>query len=135
MCLDYKNTKKELKEWLEEQPDIITAYKLVTLVNERIYPWVQSSKGYFKRENLLRKELPWFSPKYVECDFGEDKYMAYYHLLLNKPEVHKQFGEDCEMVECRIPKKYVTDIGSQWCCKTVITIGFTIVGQDEYLKE
>lgn len=131
MCLEYKYTKKELKEWLKEQPEMITAYKLVTFSNGRIYPWVQG-KTPFERDNLLKKEWKWSSKKYVEVDC-HDKYMAYYHLLLNKESLLRYFGVFSDVVECQIPKKYVTDMGVQWNLETVITRGFTIVGHDEYL--
>lgn len=145
MCLDTKLTDEEKKEWLDKRPDTITCYKLVNLgyddsVKKQLCPKYYVNTKPFKRRNLLRKVTSKKSYKHVQTNAVWDRdsvlrsggkpYTAYYHLYAFKPKRFKG-----KLIECKVPKKFITEVGRQWNRTTVVTRCFEIVGEDRYLKD
>ncbi len=150
MCLDSTHDKYDKELWLEDRPRVITAWKVVRVGNvegtdgEHLYPLYQGNTP-FKRKNHLREIKVEKSDKIVALGRSDkvrntkDTYVAYYHLCTNYEQLDYEFSYEkqsfIKIIECRVPKKYVTDVGRQWSMETIVTRQFSIVGQDEYLKD
>jgi len=150
MCLSRKFTIKDKKKWLKNQPEIIIAYKIVEIIansmksgcrNEYgLYPYFFKSEP-FKKINLL-KEIKSKKSSKIEHTYYKSKaqrnvsYIAYYHLGMDKEKLREMFKttNSLHLIKCKVPKKYITDIGEQWNMITIVTRKFTIVGQNEYLS-
>ena len=148
MCIDYKMTKKERNSWLKNKDDVIVAYKAVKVYAvhskekswERFYPlFLRNTKGaYFKRNNIVRivtdKKHRKCESTYFGTNLRSTTYVAYFHLF-----TYEDAAEDWadwtggKVIECRIPKKYITDVGKQEGREVIVTRQFSIVGQDHYL--
>lgn len=159
MCIDYKFPEEDRKKWLEDKPETIIAYKIVEIKRilqydkERLYPYYVDKATPFERKNhikqikttvrkSIRKAKTYIaknSNKKDKCSYEEvDRcsYMAYYHLWANIEEAKQYLSEWAgygTIIECKVPKKYITDIGEQCRKEVIVTRQFTIVGQDEYL--
>ncbi len=144
MCIDYKWSRKDRKEWLEKQPDMITAWKEVMFSFAKgprcITPRYQTGTN-FKRENYLKEEpsssYQKNAPTRYEKSRRRTEYKAYFHLFKYKKDADREAKGYylAKVIKCKIPKEYVTDIGEQWDSMTIITRKFIIVGQDEYLRD
>ena len=155
MCIDNKLLAKDRKEWLKDQPDIITAYKVVEIKHiwgydgNRLSAFFTDRQTPFKRTNLIRevkkttKDSKRRDATFYDSYHGQPcEYIAYYHLFPTKKDAQKltrwnmrNNNSEGHIIKCLVPKKYITDIGEQWGIKVIVTRGFDIIGQDEYLKE
>lgn len=161
MCLSSQMTSKEKRDWLKNQPNMITAYKAVKIKfapakcsleegKKRMFPCYQNTSDVFKRKNklswiwklcsILGKKI---SYAYVAGsrpyrDAPLKKYTTYYHLFVFQKDA-EEYGEftGLEVIECVVPKKFITTIGMQDTGRedrlSIVARGFEIVGQDEYL--
>lgn len=144
MCLDYKMTKKDKKEWLKKQPEILTVYKAVqiAMVDDRpaLIPII-FDKGAkpFQRINTLREVKSLLSEKREVTRYASGRpaeYVAYFHLYINKEDAlgwTDGWSNQRETIECQVPKESITEVGEDGG-SAIITRKFTIVGQDKYLK-
>ena len=149
MCLGYKETLEVRKNWLAEQPDMITAYKVVntsTDVTEaepkwRLYPLYDLAgmqPKQFKRKNRLRKTKNENKILYTRYISGKcTTYIAYYHFYESRydAELLAFSSNGRRVIECRIPKELVTNLGQQNGKLVIIARGFDIVGEDYYFGE
>ncbi len=150
MCLEYvwENEKKE--EWLKEQPDMITAYKVVETEEvdgkERlISPYIRDKrkKGdwvrppcVYKRKNRVRvTKTSKIVKSHYHDTYKKTSYIAYYHLLTRREDAENWTSCNRKVVECLVPKKFITDIGCQRNFLVIITRAFDIVGEDEYFEK
>lgn len=142
MCLTWKYTDEEKKEWLKNKPEMITAYKRVrirALKNQKkmfplfMFPLVEYK--HFERNNLLKTIKSKKSKKYKDVYCQSRCYMAYFHLFEKKSDaksfLNRPYGT--KLVKCVVPKKYITDVGLQGGT-VIVTRKFSIVGEDEYLS-
>ncbi len=144
MCIENKWSIRDRKEWLEKQPDMITAWKevMVSMVANPCYISPRYQKGtHFKRENYLEEEPSSSYQKNASTRYEKSRrrteYKAYFHLFKYKKDADRSAKDYlfAKVVKCKIPKEYVTDIGTQWDSITIITRKFIIVGQDQYFEE
>jgi len=143
MCLDYKLSPRLRETWLKDKPKTITAYKVVRIENGKLWPLYYGSKP-FKRKNRIRTVKSKNSARRQIIYYGElelgipmTKYIAYYHLFVNIKEAQEYEGGECfadKIIICKIPKELITEIGIQERKEVIVTRGFDIVGQDEYLS-
>jgi hypothetical protein len=140
MCLESKLTKKDKANWLKDKPEEITAYKVMitrTVKGEiRLAP--PFNNGIYKRTNMVRAVTSEQSGKCCYTSFrGSIKsttYMAYFHFFIDKEEAKSwAMARGQKMVECKILKKYVTEIGRQWNKDIMVARKFSIVRQNRYL--
>ncbi len=154
MCIQSKFLAKDRKQWLKKQPETITAYKLVEVKHEydipgkRLFPFFVSRCIPFKRTNSIREVKKTgragtltrrAGTHFYSNDGNFCYYIAYYHLFANREDLvsfisESQYEDQATIVECQVPKEFITDIGMQWNRETIVTRQFTIVGQDEYLN-
>lgn len=135
MCLDIKRTDIQREKWLKKQPEMIIAYKVIWIQ----HPYTGPSKFFpqyfinpnkpFKRKNRLRKR-----GTKVKCDRSKGEYIPYYHLYASRISAERwKDSYHTKVIKCRIPKKLVTDVGSEVGYSVIVTRGFDIVGEDRYL--
>ncbi len=155
--LNKKLTAKKKEEWLEEQPDMIVAYKAVKIRldpkklkkdkhKKSLYPLYKCRMSPMKRRNHIRPDR---NPRtrrkaWTRCDEPMAKgkwhtYMAYFHLF-SKEELKGirnmyRGKENVKIIKCMIPKKFVTDVGYQWGKEIIVTRRFDVVAQDIYIDE
>lgn len=141
MCLDSKYTEQEKEEWLKNQPDVITAYKVVIIEDGKISPVFHrhiDDEG-FERNNLLKTVKSKKATRYHEENHYGPEYIAYFHLFASKQDAIEYYDfPPSKVIECIVPKKYITDIGSQDGPEdtgrtVIVTRKFSIVGENEYL--
>jgi hypothetical protein len=136
MCINRIANKEK---WLKDKPKVITAYKVAIAcyskeLDVRLYPVFNNDK-YFKRNNLLRKVKSERSEKYQHVDGSKNStYIAYYHLFAKRKDAERHRNwMGGSVIECTVPKKYITEIGYQYGHTVIVTRKFSIVGEDEFL--
>lgn len=148
MCIDVIFTDEITKEWLENKPDTITAYKVVKIEDKKAYPPV--FWGQYKKTNKLDSEkcpgekCPGFTMvlnKRGSYDYVG--YKAYYHIFSTK-QAAKEWStarwsflktRATRVLECEIPKKSITAVGTELGCTVIITKEFTFTEGNEYFEE
>jgi len=142
MCMTTKMSIKDKKQWLSKKPEMITAYKEVKIKElnkkQRLFSPYQGGVA-FKRNNVIEEELQKPNNKVYwieyENSYKPARYVAYFHLFANKKSAKTLCDTGNIIIKCKIPKKAITDIGTQWDRKIIVTKEFSIVEQNEYLKE
>ncbi len=142
MCLDNLWTKARIKEWLKNKPEIITAYKVVKIIEGEAYPAIYHDNGPFEKTNKEDKCSPSVAAAHVVRKDGTElshrwrHYPTLYHMFLTKRGATRwNDRSDEEILKCKIPKKQIVDIGIQHDCIAIITKEFTFVEGDKYFKE
>ncbi len=149
MCLSILWSEGQKNDWLKEQPDMITAYKFVTVRRESIKRWEDGKEriappfkmldqnAFFKKENRVKKATGMSKMGYAVSLEGETTYVAYFHLFLEKKatERWKRISFKTKTLECKIPKEFITDIGEDQGAIVIITRGFNFVEGDEYFEK
>jgi len=139
MCLTTRDTKREIDKWLKTQPDMITAYKIVTKVifpsgKYKLIPYHYSNwTKKYKKKNRIRGERIDLKP----YDTPRRLYKAYFHLWLEIPNVFKRNGvfqkrlidQNEVLIECLVPKHLITAKGIHEFGPAIISKGFDIVAE------
>lgn len=141
MCIESKLNDEQREVWLKTQPDIITAYKVVVTDKYRysklcLYSiFSYGDERAFKRKNRLKVAKRDALTNKRSITENGSKYVAYYHVFAHAIDasMYCRSWTGAIVVECTVPKKYITDIGYQEGV-VIITRGFDIIGQDEYLE-
>lgn len=124
MCLDSKRSRARKKQWLEEQPDTVVAYKIVREVGRGndLYPLHQRAYVPFKEKvNWIK----WFRiPAHTGSE--DSLYIPYYHLY-HTLENAKYVAGYRKVMKCHVPKKCITAIGSQDGYTVIITKKFEFI--------
>ncbi len=146
MCLFMRMTVKQENKWLTTQPDMITAYKVVSIDEGKIYPPLYDHTGPYQKTNKLREEN---IPLERSC-YGSTyrlpgrAYNAGYHILYTKEAAIKWLSSyqgtyssgEAVILKCIIPKKEILTVGLQNEKDIVIvTKEFTFVEGQEYFEE
>ena len=142
MCLTYKYSKKQLKEWLKTKPDNIIAYKEVILTGKKqILPrYVTPGKPFERKNKIGKREAKSKKRTRVTVFYKSNRcteYQAHFHIYVSKKSIGSpvQWGNDKSItIKCKIPKHAVTAVGKQWGKLVIVTTEFEIVGEDKYLK-
>ena len=105
-------------------------------MKERLFPpFFYAVKKPLKRKNrmsLLTRTFRKISEVYIDDD--KSKYVPYYHLYADKKSAPASLAGLCrKVVRCEIPKKLITEIGTENEHIVIVTKGYNIVGQDAYL--
>lgn len=147
MCLNKLYSEKAKKEWMEDKPDNITAYKVVKVYDGALYPPIYPEYGSYAKtndmENILKHHSLW-----IHCDEGETAtikanndvfYEPLYHLFLTREgaeDWRREFNLSVVVLvlECSIPKSAVTNIGTQEGQEAIIAREFTFVEGEEYFE-
>jgi len=159
MCLDSKWTKARTKEWLgQHKGDDVIAYKIVRSYkvwgnDGQQVPIMRLSPSHqtygrngqvrkFKRRNLVREvgendRTKTFTIRYTKKDTvitgtRKAEYVAYYHLYAEQSDAFEKRGSG-QVMTCRIPKKFITDIGVQSGKVVIITRCFEFAGVSDEL--
>lgn len=157
MCLDTIYPIKKRDKWLASQPDVILAYKVVQVTSffpgdpVKLHPpMFHTGDNYYKRKNLLPLNSAGKESKSIRERFWKkiiwDKYISYFYLFQSIIDAEdfrnwglRTCGHSCtKVIKCTIDKSLITSIGKQSCNDkglTIITRGFDIIGEDEYLEE
>lgn len=134
MCLNGILTQKNKKTWMEEKPETITAYKVVRIIDGKVYPMYFKTNIPFEKTNkLLKKE----SKDRIETggvSFSSSTYRPYYHLFTNKKEAER-WSSNGVALRCKVPKNQITVVGTQLRKEVIIAKEFIFVQGDEYFKE
>jgi len=151
MCIRHRWRVKEKKEWLKDQPEIITAYKIEKVKYDykdcetgkgRLFPpcmFGNISGKQYKRKNRVRKAEHRKCWTYYDETCKATTYYAYFHLFAEEKAAKKWIGKPMsslyKLIKCEVPKHLITDIGlqEQQQYLTIVTKGFDIIGEDEYL--
>ncbi len=145
MCLSTKWSKKEKEAWLKEQPERVTAYKVVSVGQYRFRPRLKppyvDEKTRYKRRNLLISTKTGDEGKTSFTKFRSEKdpghgrsttYVAYYHLFLSHFDACEWGREVGNIVmTCEIPKKYITEMGTQQGKTVIVTRCFEFTDADD----
>jgi len=151
MCLDSKWSDDKKKEWLESQPKIITAYKVaeISCKRDKLLEELLGIIRYkteivapffcdlsYKQKNRIRMKRRKIE---IGCNWGlknPNKYIPYYHLFLNLTDAiafqthrNRAHHRDIDLIvmECKVPKKHITEIGYENGRSVVVTKSFTLV--------
>lgn len=134
MCLDDKYRKRKKDRWLKKQPKYIIAYKRVKVVGNKLYAPIYIGEP-LKRKNLVRsvKGKKQFTDYSFSDGYSETSYIAFFHLYLDKKDL--SHGNKEMIIECKVPKNSITEVGNQDYRRVIVTRYYEIVGQDQYLKD
>ncbi len=149
MCLSTVWSREKRIEWLKTQPDEITAYKFVKVERKSIKRWEDGEEKivppfqnlghnvFFEKENRIKKTTDVSKTEYAVSPEGETTYVAYFHLFLEKKSTERWRKASFKglTLECKIPKKFITDIGDEYGDIVIITRGFDFVEGDEYFEK
>lgn len=146
MCLTYYWPEKDKNEWLKDEPDTITAYKVVIKNRAAITVWPPffNSLPYKKTNKIDIKTTPTTYASYGKTRDSspvseERRYKAGYHLFVTKYGTRQFIGErrmlDAVVLKCLIPKDQVIAVGKENDCMVIVTKEFTFIGGDQYFKE
>lgn len=135
MCLDRQWSYAQIDSWLENQPDIVIAYKAVHSRDGRLWPPCYSNAPY-ETTNRIPDKLTQHQQYAKRTETREDNttYMAYYHFFLKASDAKiwmgLQYGTDTKIIKCEVPKNLITTIGEHGDKVVLIAKGFTIVGEE-----
>ena len=145
MCLNTLWSEEQKNAWLKEQSEMITAYKFVAVRRESIKRYEDGEEKisppfkmldedvHYKKKNIVKKTTKISKKDYVISHDETTTYVAYFHLFLEKKATEKwNFTFKTRTLECKIPKKLITDIGEECGEIVIITRGFDFVEGDEY---
>lgn len=139
MCLSTLWTKEQKKEWLEDKPEIIIAYKVVRIKTtsdgeDRIYPVSYHKDVPFEKINKLEKKAGY---EEIETEEEDGCYLPYFHFFTSLHGARTWLiAQHSEVIfECEIPKKAITMMGIQEGESIIVATEFTFVEGDEYFKE
>lgn len=139
MCLDILWSDEKTNKWLRDKPDVIFAYKVVSVVNGNVYPpMFATGHGLFCRTNKIGKN---YCPSLIETvvdQIGLAKrktYRAYYHVFADSAGAIGWRGSREQILKCVIEKNQVTDIGIQNGHVVIITKKFTFIDGKTYFGE
>lgn len=146
MCLSTIWSKEKRVEWLKTQPDEIIAYKFVAVRRESITKYEDGEEKvappfnalghnvFYKKENRLEKVKDGAKMEFAANTEGETTYIAYFHLFIDKKATKRWKKSSFEglTLKCKIPKKFITDIGDEYGDTVIITRGFDFIEGDEY---
>lgn len=148
MCLDKIWSRKEKKEWIGNQSDTITAYKVVLknrafvrgtseegesyseFGKEYVKPMFYDGASAFKKTNKITKK-----PKRTSVE-GRT-YTPYYHICLTKEAAkHWKNGfKSRKILKCEVPRKAITAMGTQTGYVTIVTKEFTFIEGNKYFEK
>lgn len=135
MCLHYVETDISKKRWLGKQPKNIIAYKIMRKKRGKYYPLFTSHGHGFdsffpRRMNRIKGNrttiLSWF--RLPPGCHKAAHYAPEYHLFRYKKNAF-DWGKYryAVIVKCEIPKKDITEVGTQDGFKVIVTKAFKIV--------
>jgi hypothetical protein len=147
MCLTNIWSKEEQKQWLEKQPDEITAYKIV-FVHRRLhgtdlFPLYNTMPtGTFQRVNDQTHQIRTIYSVSLKGERdSRSPYEAHFHLFLTKQAAQGYFranefpNTSYAILKCKVPKKHIIHVGTQGRKTTIITKYFEFVEGDQYFQQ
>ena len=141
MCIEYRWSDKDIKNWLEQQPETITAYKLVRIKKNKMYSPFQRNR--IKENNRISKLSNRMKDRKNRVDVLDNEkhsytknYQAYYHCFMDEKEANRLYRASGEhIIRCEIPKIDITDIGEQWGRVVIVSKSFSVPDYKNILKE
>ncbi len=134
MCLGYLWSDERKEEWLETQPDTITAYKIVRIEDGELFPPYYPEHGPYNKINQLEKTDTETHPPFRYSG----RYLAHYHLFAQETQANwyqSHFCNDVKVVDCKVPKKSITTMGEQHGSVVIVAKEFEIIGEDKYFEK
>lgn len=130
MCLCTLWSKEKQKEWLEKQPDNIVGYKVVEIEKDNIYPCCYVNRHNHGKFSPTKNKIAETTEemKNVKTMNGLNYYTAYYHVFKTRKAALAWKTAHDTILKCIVPKKSITNIGTQNDFIVVITKAF------EFLK-
>lgn len=128
MCLHKIKSPAKRKEWLGKKSDTFTVYKAVQKLDGKYYP---PSFGTTIPLNVGINELE-KAPEFTQSIIFTKKpfcYRPYYHLFLTKEGATwwRKLSLDRVIVKCKVNKKDVKSIGTQYGFLVIVAKKFEIV--------
>lgn len=148
MCLDKIWSRKEKKEWIGNQSDTITAYKVVLENRAVIKSTTEESEScwefgkefvqamFYGRASAFKK-INKVTKKPKRTSVEGRTYTPYYHVCLTKKAAkHWKNGfKSRKILKCEVPRKAITAMGTQAGHVTIITKEFTFIEGDKYFEK
>lgn len=141
MSLGWMWTENRIREFIDQQRDTITCWKVVKVKTyrgiDRIYPLFQSKRRAFKRTNVKKRQGPWIISRTrnsFDNSFKEVSYRANYHLCLNYKEAYafSTYDRKYRVVECEVNMEDITAMGREGNTELVIVKKFIVVDKCDF---
>lgn len=110
MCLSRVDTPEEMKKYLSRRPDEFTAYKVVRVRFNKLWPSIFQDIPFKRGNNLSRRK------KAIRAD-RRGTYVPCFHCFAKKKDAIAWSSYET-IIPIKIKKKNVTTVGFQGCFNT-----------------